>query len=198
MRSQLLLAVTLALSFSATARADMGTPGFSRVPHDFIFEVEAESPGYRFWLVSDRGVEPLDLAPGRPVRVDGAERTGSHRIAYVVAAQIGVIEGMGEEDFRKAFEQSHFPPGVNQSGHIDFLGQVPFYDSRERVVDRYRVEFSPGQPVRLVWLEQNEGSARVKAEWAAAGILAAVGFTWAGWWTLRRMWRVAAGQKPVA
>jgi hypothetical protein len=185
---QLVLTVALALSISGTAFADMGPPpGYSRVPHDFVFEVESEVPGYRFWLVSPRGAEPLDLAPGRPCRVDGEGRTGSHRIAYVVAAPAGLIESLKATPAEQEFWSGKLPQSVLPSDPIDFYARVPFYDSRERVIDRYRVEFAPGQPVRLVWLGRNEGSPWVKRAWAAAGLFAS-GAVGCGVLWLRRKW----------
>lgn len=132
MRRQMLLTVALTLSVAGTVFADMGPlPGFSRVPRDLVLEVESEFPGYRFWLVSHSRVEPLDLA-------------------HVAAAPVGMVEGMGEGKFHEAFLAGKLPPGVFRSDEIiDFSARVSFYDSRERVIDRYGVEFEPGQPVRL-------------------------------------------------
>lgn len=151
MRRQMLLTVALTLSATGTASADMGPPpGFSRVPRDLVLEVESEFPGYRFWLVLHSRVEPLDLAPDRSFRVGGEGRGGSHRLAHIVAAPVGMVEGMGEGKFHEAFLAGKLPPGVFRSDEIiDFSARVPFYDSRERVIDRYGVEFEPGQPVRL-------------------------------------------------
>ncbi len=171
------------------------TPGFSRVPHDFVFETDA--PGYRFWLVSRRGLEPLDLVPGHPFRVDGAGRDGSHRPGQVIAAPVGLADRLGEAELTGAVDASKRPPGVLVSEPFDFYGSVPFFDSRSRVVDRYRVEVGPENRIRLVRLEHNAGSAWVKVAWAVAGICLVVGTFWAGWWTLRRVWRVAA-PKPTA
>jgi hypothetical protein len=185
MRRRLLLTVAALLSAAGTAFADMGTPGFSRVPHDFVFDVDSEVPGYRFWLVSARGVEPLDLAPGRPALVDSASRLGSHRVAWLVAAPVGLVEGMGEAAFQEAHGNGKLPPGVSQSEKIDFLGSVPFFDSHERLVDHFRVEFSPGQPIQLVFLGRDAGSPRVRTAWAVAGVFALVAIVWAGWRALR-------------
>lgn len=189
-------AVLACLTVSAgAARADMGTPGVSRVPHDFVIEVESGFPGYRFWLVSPHGIEPLDLARGRPFRIDGEGRTGSHRIAYIVAAPIALVEETGKDKFeaalwpRKFDADGRLPPTVIWSESIDFLGQVPFYDTRERVIDRCRLEFVPGQHVRLVWLEENSGSTAVKRAWLAAGVLVPVAVLSGGWWAVRRVRR---------
>lgn len=187
--------LVLAVSLPNAALADMGTPGFSRVPHDYVIEVESTFPGYRFWLISPRGLEPLDLAPGRPLIVNGEGRLGSHRNARVIAAPVGLIEGIGEEQFQKLDEKRWSAEAdprlsqVHESGPIDFYGSVPFFDSRERVIDRYRLEFVPGQHVRLVWLEQNAGSRWVKRAWLAAGILVPVAVLWGFWWAVRRLRR---------
>jgi hypothetical protein len=189
MRIHPILALVVVASFPGSALADMGPfPGFSSVPHDFVFEVETDSPDYRCWLVSPRGAELLDLAAGRPVRVDGAGRTGSHRIAYVIAVPLALVEELGEANFAKVAMRSELPPSVKRSEHVDFYGSVAFFDSRSRVVDRYRVEITEAH-VRLVWLEQNAGSDWVKAEWAAAGIFLLVAALWIGWWVLRRLVR---------
>jgi hypothetical protein len=186
MRRRLFLTVAALLSAAGTTFADMGTPGFSRVPHDFVFEVESEVPGYRFWLVSARGVEPLDLAPGRPVRVDAESRLGSHRVAWLVAAPVGLVEGMGETAFQEAHGNGKLPPGVSQSEKIDFLGSVPFFDSHERLVDHFRVEFSPGQPIQLVFLGRDAGNRCVRAAWAAAGLFAFAAVVCGVFWLLRK------------
>jgi hypothetical protein len=185
-----ILVLALSLSLPAAATADMGPlfPVFSRVPHDFVFEVEADSPGYRFWLMSDRGVEPLNLAPGQPFRVDGSGRERSQMYVWVVAAPVGLVEGVGEAKFAEALTRGQSPQGVRQSDYLHFYGFVPYWDSRSRVIDRYRVELSPSA-VQLVWLEQNAGSVWVKRMWAVGGILCAVAALWGGWWILRRMRR---------
>ena len=195
MRLRPILILVLLASFPGSAFADMSFPGFSRVPHDFVFEVEANSPGYRFWLVSPRGVEPLDLAPGRPFRVDGEGRHGERPWAPRSSPRpIELVNEMGEAKFAEMVLANKLTPGVIRSEPIDFHGSVPFYDSRERVIDRYRVEVVPGQRISLVWLGQNAGSGWIKIAWAAAGIFFAGTTVWAGWWVFRRMWRVPAGK----
>jgi hypothetical protein len=195
MRRQPFLTVAFLLSVSGTAVADMGPPpGYSRVPRDLVLEVESEFPGYRFWLVSPRGAEPLDLAPGRPLRVDGGGRDGSHRIAYVIAAPVGLIESLKVTPAEQDFWSGKLPPSVLWSEKLDFYARAPFYDSRERVIDRYRVEFAPGQPVRLMWLGQNESSPWVKGAWAAAGLFAFAAVVRAAIWLLRK----SAKKQPLA
>lgn len=121
----MLLTVALTLSVAGTASADMRPPpGFSRVPRDLVLEVESEFPGYRFWLVSHSRVEPLDLAPDRSFRVEG--HVESHRLAHVVAAPVGMVEDMGEENFQEAFLAGKLPPGEFRSDEIiDFSARVP-------------------------------------------------------------------------
>lgn len=198
MRLRFPLTTVLMLTLPGVAFADMGTPGFSFVPRDFIFEVEQEYPGYRFWLVSAEGIEPLDFAPGRPFRVDGEvklQQVGT-RPAYVFAAPVGVIEEMGAEKVHEAWLAGKLPPRVLQSQWIFFRDSVPFFDTRERVIDRYRVEFEPGKEVRLVLLERNTGNPWVKRAWAAAGILAAASVGLAGLWVFRKLLRHV--RKPSA
>jgi hypothetical protein len=164
------------------------------VPHDFVFEIESEAPGYRFWLLSPRGLEPLDLAPGRPVRVDGEGRTGSHRIATVIAAPAGLIESLKVTPVEQEFWSGKLPPSVLQSDQIDFYARVPFFDSRERVIDRYRVEFAPGQPIRLVFLGQNESNPWLKRAWVVAGLFAFAAVVCGALWLLRK----TAKRQPLA
>lgn len=181
----------------ATATADMGAPGFHRIPHDIVIEIESDASGYQFWLVSARGLEPLDLVPGRPLVINGEDRTGAYRIAWIVAAPAGLIEKLGEDGFRKAREArwadkpNPLTPDVLESEEMDFLGSVPFYDSRERVIDRYRLEFVPKKELRLVWLEQNAGSKRVKVAWAVVGVLMPIAVLGGFWWVVRRAWRAS-------
>jgi hypothetical protein len=85
---------------------------------------------------------------------------------------------------------------VTHSERIYFRDSVPFYDTRERVVDRYRVELEPGREVRLVLLERNTGSPWVKGAWAAAGILIAVSIGLASLWVFRKFLRLL--QRPSA
>jgi hypothetical protein len=183
------LALALSISLPTVATADMGMPGFSRIPHDFVFEIEADHPDYRFWFVSNRGIEPLELAPGRPVRVDGEGLRGGHQSTWVVAAPVGLVEGMGEVKFAEAVRKGQLPPGVRRSESLHFYEEVPFFDSRSILIDRYRVESWPGS-VRLVWLEREAGSDWIPAIWALVGILCAVAALWGGWWVLRRMRRL--------
>jgi hypothetical protein len=89
---------------------------------------------------------------------------------------------------------------VLTSEDIDFLGQVPFYDTRERVVDRCRLEFVPGKYVRLVLVEQNVGSGAVKRAWFAAGVLVPAAVLTGGWWVVRRLRRAtlrSAGTEDI-
>jgi hypothetical protein len=169
------------------ARADMGPfPGFSRVPRHLDIEIGSEYPGYQFWLVSGRGVEPLELVPGKPYRIDGRDRTGSHRVAWVVAASTDMAEQLqATGQWQKAAIGEL--PGALSSERIDFLASVPFYDSRREVVDTYRLELVPGERVSLVWVGQNAGARRVKVSWALAGAFAALGLMWVGYRLLRLM-----------
>lgn len=198
MRLRLLVAIACLVALPGAAVADMVTPGFSRVPHDYVFEIEGDVTGYRFWLVSDRGVELLDLAPGRSVLVNGEGRHGSHRIAQVVAAPVALVEQVGEAKLIDAHWKHELPPGVIRSDSFDFYGSVPFWDSRSRVIDRYRVEFVPGQSLRMVWLERNTGSWWLKGAWIAAGVFTVVAVVWAGRWVTRRIGRALAGKQPTA
>jgi hypothetical protein len=183
-----MLALTLAISLPGVATADVGVPGFSRVPRDIVFEVKAEAPGYRFWFVSNRGIEPLELVPGRPVRVDGKPLMGNSQGGWIVAAPVGLVEGMGEAEFAKAVRRWELPPGVSRSELLAFDEEVPFWDPRSIVIDRCRVKLEP-VIVRLVWLDRN-ASGWVRATWAIGGLLFAFATLWGGWWIIRRMRRL--------
>lgn len=188
------LAIAVLLLLPAAARADMGAPGFSPVPRDYVIEVDTDYHNYRFFLLSPRGLEPLALAPGRPCRIDGSGRQGSHRNASILAIPVERAEKFAEEvkshpeKYGRYSEQN--PPGTLHSETIDFHALIPFYDTRDRIVRRYRLELDPpARSVELVFLGENEGSAWVKVAWAVAGIAAAVGLVGLGLWLLRRIWR---------
>ena len=183
MRSTLVLVPFLLLP--ATAFADSVSPGFSRVPHDMVIDVAKEYPNYRFWLASFRRIEPLNMVPGQPCRVDGKGRDRFARIAFVIAAPVGNIEHLIETmGAAKLFDELYgggLPAGVLRSNQIDLYGAVPFYDNRERVIDRYRLEIDQVNGLSLMWVEQNEGDWQAKLGWAVAGVCVAVSIAWAGW-----------------
>jgi hypothetical protein len=197
MRSWLAAALATVL-IPAVATADVVSPGFSRVPHHLVIEVEGDHPGYQFWLVSPRGAEPLELAPGRPCRVDGTGRDGSHRMGYVVAVPTDTVKRLQAAGLAEAAASGKFPPEVLRSEWIDFYGAVPFYDSRREVIDTYRLELTPGERVSLVWLRQNSGHWWVKASWASAGVFAVVGVVWGGYRLLRRRPSLTRQAEPGA
>ncbi|QJW94449.1 hypothetical protein FTUN_1969 [Frigoriglobus tundricola] len=146
MRRRWIVVLALSTFHSGAVLADGASPDRSPVPHDLVIEIDSDFPAYRFWLVSQRGVEPLDPAPGRPLLVSGDGRNGSHRIANIVAAPAELGDEIG---------LNHLPSGAVRSAEIDFRKYVPFYDSRERVVVRYRLDFVPGRHVRLIQTDGN-------------------------------------------
>lgn len=189
MRLRWVVVLALSISHSGAALADAVSPGRSRVPHDLVIEIDSDVPGYHFWLVSRRGAETLDLAPGRPFLVSGGGRNGSHREAYIVAAPAELVEGIG---------MNELPPGAFRSEQIDFGTSVPFYDSRERVVTRYRLDFVPGQRVELIQTDENTGSKWIKRVWAATGVLVSFAVVGGGLWVGRRMVRTLRSRQAVA
>jgi hypothetical protein len=199
MRSYVTAGVALLL-LPQFARADWVTPGFTVVPHHLIIEVGSDHSGYRFWLISERGPEPLELAPGKPCRIDGRDRTGVYRDASIIAVPTNLAEWVRVNGLWSRRIASEPPTGVLVSERIDFNASVPFYDSREEVVDTYRLELVPGERVELVWLGQNEGSRRVKAFWAAGGVFAVLGLVGTGYLLLRlaaRASRAERGRAPA-
>lgn len=185
MRSCLTAALATAL-LPCWAVADMVTPGFSSVPRHLVLEAENTPPGYQFWLVSRRGVEPLAIAPGHSCQIDGTGRGGSYRLAYVVAVPNAVAEQLPAAGLAEVVLSGKLPPGVLRSESIDFSQAVPFYDSRRAVIDTYRLELVPGERVSLVWVGQNAGSVWVKLSWALAGLFAVAGLVWGGYRLFRR------------
>jgi hypothetical protein len=192
------MAALVTVLLPGAAAADMVSPGFSRVPHHLVIEVAGDHPGYQFWLVSPRGAEPLEVAPDRPYRVDGAGRDGSHRIGYVVAVPSDIAWRLKAAELAEVVASGKLPPGVLRSDPIDFYGAVPFYDSRREVIDTYRLELVPGERVSLVWLGQNAGSRWVKASWASAGVFAALGLVWGGYRLLRRNPSLSRQAEPLS
>jgi hypothetical protein len=176
----------------AAARADVGFPGLARVANDKVIEVAEAHPGYRFWLVSPRGAEPLDLGSGLPCRVDGYGRDGSHRLAYVVAAPVGSAAWDRPEGLWDALLAGKLPADVQRSGPIDFYASVPVLDPRRRVTDHYRLEFVPGERVELVWLGLSKTDRLAGYAWWAAGVGVAGLVVWAGLRLIRRGRRVPA------
>jgi len=172
------------LAAPAVVRADVVSPGRSRVPCDIIIEVETDYSGYRFWLVSSLGAEPLEIRPDRPCRVTGAGRGGIARLGYVVAAPAERFEELATA-IRKAWSEP-LPPGLLRSEAIDFYASVPFYDSRKLVIDTYRLEFVPGQALHLVWRGDNSDPRSTIAV-AIAGICTAIAIAWLGIRLARRL-----------
>jgi hypothetical protein len=183
MRSYLAVVLVL-LAIPQPARADFVTPGFTRVPRHLIVEPAGDYSAYRFWLVSQRG--RVHLAPDKPCRIDGRDRVGGYRDAYIITVPADLAERVPVDGLWEQIIAGKLPAGVLLSERIDFNATVPFYDSRKEVVDTYRLELIPGERVNLVWLGQNEGAWRLKASWAAGGIFALVGLVWLGYWVLRR------------
>jgi hypothetical protein len=163
-------------------------PGYRAVDRDLVIETDRDFPGYRFWLASEKGIEPLEVTPARPCHIDGHGRYGSHRDAFVIAAPVGVVERhvqtLGARGLWDEISGGRVPPGILRSELIDFGNALPFYDSRERVIDRYRLELEPGR-LTLVWLSQNQGDPLVKAAWVATGVIAAAVLVGGVWWVWR-------------
>jgi hypothetical protein len=178
-------AVLVLFTLPQLVRADMVTPGFTRVPRHLIVEAGGDYSAYRFWLISTLGDEPLELVPAKPCRIDGRERTGDRRFAYIIAVPTNLAERWVNGLWRQR-GTDELPPGVLFAERIDFHASVPFYDSRTEVVDTYRLELIPGESVNLVWLGQNEGDQWLKVYWAAGGIFALLGLVALGFWVLRR------------
>jgi hypothetical protein len=84
------------------------------------------------------------------------------------------------------FASNKWAPGVLRSQMIDFRSDVPFYDSRDRVIDRYRLTVDSSDTLQLVWVGQNQGSVWVKAAWAAVGLCLSASIIWLGWRLVRR------------
>jgi hypothetical protein len=191
-----LLAVLAFCCLSMPIWGDMGVPGHTRVPRDLVIETDEVYPDHRFFLQSLRGLEPLPLAPGEPYRIDGQGRNGTHRIAYVIAVPRSLVEKEGEGALAAELSPHNagpgefkVVPGVLRSEMIDFRADVPFYDSRDRVIDRYRLEMNSAESLRLVWLGQNEGSPWLKGTWIVVGLSMSVSIIWGGWWIIRRVRR---------
>ena len=128
----------------------MGLPRGLRGCH-VIIETESEHVGYRFWLISRRGGEPLEFAPGKPYRIDGRPVVmGAIELGWVGAAPVDVADP--DADGRAVGEtrgtSGELPPGVLRSEELDFSEAVPFYDTRQEVVDTYRLELVQGEPRR--------------------------------------------------
>jgi hypothetical protein len=137
-------------------------------------------------LHSPRGLEPLQLAAGTPCHIDGNDRNGSLRVAYVIAVPRALLQQNGERSLPTEFPSHNWGPGVLKSHMIDFHSDVPFYDSRDRVIDRYRLTLDSAASLRLVWVGQNQGSVWVKGAWAAVGLSLSVSIIWFGCRLIRR------------
>jgi hypothetical protein len=194
-------ALGLLLLLVPTARADVAVPGFTSVPRDVEIETDRDYPEYRFWLVSMRGVEPLALAPGKSYRIDGSGRTGSHRVARVVAAPTGVVEELieksGTEGARFAINSDKAPAGLLRSDSLDFNASVSPFDRRTRVLDRYRLELTPPDKLSLIKVEENTdapaeenaGSPILIGVLAAVILVVVAGIGCAGWLLARNVLR---------
>jgi hypothetical protein len=164
--------------------ADMSVPGYPRVPIHFVFEIAEAYPEYQFWLVMRDGPIRMDITPGKPFHATGS--TG-FRFVRVVAVPATAAQRIGKAELMKLLDKKWegmpFPASSSQN---DFE-ILPFYDSRRELISHYRISLDPGQAVKLQFLGSEPEPWWSKAIRYVVGISLAIGFTWGGLLTIRRM-----------
>jgi len=171
-----LFALLVLLSLTHSARADMIAPGYSSVPHHFIFEAAGDYSEYRFFWTWSNAVEPMDIQLGKPFHVDGTNMY----MAYIVAIPAKMAEGKSKAQLLELVRLAR------SSELVDFRGSVPFYDSRRELVSTYLLTFVPGEGIKLDLLSRNEERWWSKACRFAAGIFLCIAIAWAGFRWIRR------------
>ncbi len=162
---------TLVCAFLLTpgaARAADAPLGFKRVPRHLTLEVGEEGAGYRFWLVSPAGVEPLDLAPGHPCRIEDHARGGVGWPVWVVAATPGSAAAVTSAGGWRELAHEPLPPGVRRSEAIEATAQVPVLELRRELSERKRVFVGP-DGIAVVRVAQ-EGTGALVAIYIATGV----------------------------
>jgi hypothetical protein len=179
------LALGVLLCLPTTVWGDMFFPGFTRVPREVMIELSENAKDYHFWFSANGKFETLPLVPGQPFQI-GQGRTGSYRFGELIAVPRRLVEARGEEELLREIKANKNVDGVMHfSSEFDFREEVPFYDSRDRVIDWYRVEADPEKGLRLVWLKQNTDES-MRGVWAVTGVFASSLAVWLGWRWSRR------------
>jgi hypothetical protein len=174
----------------------MALPWDRRVPCEIQIETDEAFPDFCLFLHSTGSLKPIALAPGQPYRIE--TREALTWAASVVAVPRTLASDNGQNALAAELDSGKVPPGVLRLESIVFRADLPFYDTRERVIDRYRLESDGSGSLRLVWLGRNEGSRLMKGAWAVAGLLASGSILWLGFWCLHRLFRSRQALRPKA
>jgi hypothetical protein len=189
------LTVTVLLVSPVGVRADVGLQISSYVPHDHIIEVAGDVSAYRFFVRDARGdVVPVPLAAGQNYQLtwDGPlPRFAVGRVIVAVPHTSG--KEPAPEEVAEMIRLGSSPPGVQKLTGFPPAAAVPPYDSRSRVVSRYRLEVAPGGELRLTELGQNRSSPVPLLIWLTAGLAAFALVVWVGWRLVRR----GGGRSPA-
>jgi hypothetical protein len=169
------------LSITHSARADMLTPGYTSVPHHFLFEAAGDYSQYRFFWTWNDKLEPMDIALGKPYRVDG---TGLY-VAYIIAVPAELAEGKTKAQLLELAKARS--PSILSSEVFDFRGAIPIYDSRKELVSTYRLTVMPGDGVQLEFLGQVPEPWASKVPRFVAGLFLSLAFVWAGFRLISRL-----------
>ena len=178
-------ALLLVLLATAPVRADMVAPGFHTVPHDFVLTLAGEGSSHAFFLTAYDKVEELSLKAGEPFLLHGPDRLGGCRFTTLVAVPKTLLASADRHPPSAEWLRAK-REGVVRSPEIDFIGVIPFYDTRERIIETSRVELADDR-IDLTLTDVNAGDPWVRRAWGASGILFAVGVVWLGVWLIRRL-----------
>jgi len=171
--------VAVLLLIASSARADAGFDP-SRIvdkllPVELIIEVEHDYPDYQFWFLTNSTWENVPLSPGHPYR------TEVHRAWN----QLSPLPVRAAKKTEPALAK---PPDDALSSNVPIdIPRVPIYDSRDLIIQRYRLEITPTGELKLVLLETNSGDPWFKARWIGGSVLACIAIVWFGLWILRRL-----------
>jgi hypothetical protein len=175
-----IVAVLLLIAVSARGDAGFDPSRFldKLVPVEIIVEVDRDYPEYQFWFMTEppnAHWEKVPLAPDHPYRAE-LHRDWNQLSPFQMRVAKKTVMALDK------------PPAdaINLDLRID-PPRVSFYDSRDRIVKRYRLEITPTGEVKLVLLETNSSDPWFKAGWIAAGVLAGMAVVWFGLWVVRRI-----------
>jgi hypothetical protein len=135
----------------AVVRADAASPGTHSIPADVVIEVDREYPEFVFVMKTDRRVEVLKIAPGRPAHMSPDwEASPSRGQLYIIPAR--EFDGGHEAPaLREWLKRHEYSDKLRSWERVDFYASVWFYDTRGRVVNTYRLEGGDGRPhLRLI------------------------------------------------
>lgn len=182
-----LIAAAVVLLLSATARADMGTPGDRYVPVRITLTVDPPPPGVVLFI-QDTGPLRRMTVTSPLVIESAADRGGAGFTIYAVPEVIVQSWPDGTMPHRDWFGR-HDNPDCKTVGGGMAKGRVTFDDDRRIIEQEYRL-VRAGDAMRLEKVSENEGSSAYRVALGLVccfGIPAATLGLWS--WFVGRLFR---------